>query len=121
MCELSHTAAQGPTPMHTFAPLITTSAWNLGMSRCCGRVQARLGVVAEDDAQALVTHVFSAYIDLMRKVQTTYWYIPSPPHLSELIQYISDATQIACQVVGNGSRCVAADLSSGWCAEALAG
>ena len=39
-------------------------------------VQARLGVVAEDEAQALVSRVFNAYIDLMRKVQTTYWCPP---------------------------------------------
>ena len=29
--------------------------------------------MSEDDAQALVTRVFSAYLALMRKVQTTYW------------------------------------------------
>ena len=34
---------------------------------------AVLGVVAEDDCQALVTRVFAAYLKLMRKVQTTYW------------------------------------------------
>ena len=34
---------------------------------------AVLGVVGEDDCQALVTRVFAAYLQLMRKIQTTYW------------------------------------------------
>jgi len=33
--------------------------------------------VGEADRQALVTRVFAAYLALMRKVQTTYWYAPS--------------------------------------------
>jgi len=38
---------------------------------------ARLGLVNEDDYQALVTHVFVQYLDLMRKLQTTYWLEPA--------------------------------------------
>lgn len=31
------------------------------------------GALEEKDSQALVTKVFAAYLELMRKVQTTYW------------------------------------------------
>ena len=34
---------------------------------------ARLGVLTEKDGPALVLRVFKQYLDLMRKVQTTYW------------------------------------------------
>ena len=34
---------------------------------------AALGVLRQADLQALVTRVFAKYLDLMRKVQTTYW------------------------------------------------
>ena len=34
---------------------------------------AKLGVFQEQDRLSLVTHVFSKYLQLMRKVQTTYW------------------------------------------------
>lgn len=38
---------------------------------------ARLGLVNEDDYQALVARVFVKYLDLMRKLQTTYWLEPA--------------------------------------------
>ncbi|KAL4421972.1 hypothetical protein ABPG77_010995 [Micractinium sp. CCAP 211/92] len=41
---------------------------------------ARLGVVGRDDAQALVTRVFARYLQLMRKLQTTYWLEPAGSH-----------------------------------------
>ncbi|KAL4431093.1 hypothetical protein ABPG75_006349 [Micractinium tetrahymenae] len=41
---------------------------------------ARLGVVGPDDAQALVTCVFARYLQLMRKIQTTYWLEPAGSH-----------------------------------------
>lgn len=41
---------------------------------------ARLGVYEEQDRQALVLHVFSKYIELMRKIQTTYWLEPAGSH-----------------------------------------
>ena len=34
---------------------------------------AALGVLRQTDLQAVVTRVFAKYLDLMRKVQTTYW------------------------------------------------
>jgi serine/threonine-protein phosphatase 2A activator len=34
---------------------------------------AKVGVFTPEDQQALVTRVFAAYLELMRKVQTTYW------------------------------------------------
>ena len=34
---------------------------------------AKLGVLCDQDRLPLVTHVFSKYLQLMRKVQTTYW------------------------------------------------
>ena len=34
---------------------------------------ARLGVVGIDDAPALVLRVFAQYLQLMRRIQTTYW------------------------------------------------
>jgi serine/threonine-protein phosphatase 2A activator len=37
----------------------------------------RLGLLNEDDYQALVTRVFVKYLDLMRKLQTTYWLEPA--------------------------------------------
>lgn len=36
---------------------------------------AKLGVFTENDRLPLVTHVFAKYLKLMRKVQTTYWYV----------------------------------------------
>ena len=54
----------------------------------CRCDQARLGAVEEDDAQALVTRVFSAYLDLMRKVQTTYW--------CALLDRMSSRTSVCC-------------------------
>lgn len=41
---------------------------------------AKLGVVGRDDAQALVTRVFARYLQLMRKIQTTYWLEPAGSH-----------------------------------------
>lgn len=41
---------------------------------------ARLGAVQQEDQQPLVTKVFAAYLDLMRKVQTTYWLEPAGSH-----------------------------------------
>lgn len=41
---------------------------------------ARLGVVGAGDAQALVTHVYARYLQLMRKIQTTYWLEPAGSH-----------------------------------------
>ncbi|KAI3433441.1 hypothetical protein D9Q98_003255 [Chlorella vulgaris] len=41
---------------------------------------AKLGVVGTDDAQALVTRVFARYLQLMRKIQTTYWLEPAGSH-----------------------------------------
>ena len=35
---------------------------------------AKLGVFTESDRLALVSQVFSKYLKLMRKIQTTYWY-----------------------------------------------
>lgn len=37
---------------------------------------SRLGVFQAGDEQALVCRVFKSYLQLMRKVQTTYWYCP---------------------------------------------
>lgn len=34
---------------------------------------AKLGILGQADRQALVTRVFVDYLDLMRKLQTTYW------------------------------------------------
>lgn len=36
---------------------------------------ARLGVFGEGDAQGLGLVVFKAYLELMRKIQTTYWWV----------------------------------------------
>ncbi|PSC73914.1 serine threonine-phosphatase 2A activator [Micractinium conductrix] len=41
---------------------------------------ARLGVVGAADAAALVTRVFARYLELMRKIQTTYWLEPAGSH-----------------------------------------
>ena len=38
---------------------------------------AKLGVIKEEDSIALVLSVFSAYLKLMRKIQTTYWLEPA--------------------------------------------
>jgi serine/threonine-protein phosphatase 2A activator len=38
---------------------------------------ARLGLLNEDDYQALVARVFVKYLDLMRRLQTTYWLEPA--------------------------------------------
>lgn len=37
-------------------------------------IECRLGVLREDDGPAIVLLVFGDYLNLMRKVQTTYWY-----------------------------------------------
>jgi hypothetical protein len=42
-------------------------------------LQARLGVVTEDDAPALVLRIFARYLSLMRRVQTTYWCVAVTP------------------------------------------
>ena len=34
---------------------------------------SKLGILHEADRQALVTRVFAAYLELMRRLQTTYW------------------------------------------------
>eukprot|EP00249_Psilotum_nudum_P014637 c24931_g2_i1 orf=33-1100(+) len=41
---------------------------------------ARLGLVNQDDYQALVSRVLVRYLDLMRKLQTTYWLEPAGSH-----------------------------------------
>ncbi|KAJ7557861.1 hypothetical protein O6H91_04G012800 [Diphasiastrum complanatum] len=41
---------------------------------------ARLGLVDEGDYQALVARVFVTYLDLMRKLQMTYWLEPAGSH-----------------------------------------
>ncbi|CAN6479998.1 unnamed protein product [Victoria cruziana] len=41
---------------------------------------ARLGVLTEEDYQAIVSRVFVKYIDLMRKLQTVYWLEPAGSH-----------------------------------------
>lgn len=41
---------------------------------------AKLGVVEREDTQALVTRVFARYLQLMRKIQTTYWLEPAGSH-----------------------------------------
>eukprot|EP00898_Chlorokybus_atmophyticus_P008418 jgi/Chlat1/8578/Chrsp82S00655 len=41
---------------------------------------SKLGVFAAEDRQALVTHVFLAYLQLMRRLQTTYWLEPAGSH-----------------------------------------
>ncbi|XP_031492948.1 uncharacterized protein LOC116259337 isoform X2 [Nymphaea colorata] len=41
---------------------------------------ARLGVLTEEDYQALVSRVFVKYIELMRKLQTVYWLEPAGSH-----------------------------------------
>ncbi|CAM6116890.1 unnamed protein product [Calypogeia fissa] len=40
----------------------------------------RLGLVKQDDYQAIVIRVFVKYLDLMRKLQTTYWLEPAGSH-----------------------------------------
>lgn len=41
---------------------------------------ARLGLLVPEDYQAVVTRVFVKYLDLMRKLQTTYWLEPAGSH-----------------------------------------
>jgi serine/threonine-protein phosphatase 2A activator len=41
---------------------------------------ARLGLLKEDDYHAVVARVFVKYLDLMRKLQTTYWLEPAGSH-----------------------------------------
>ncbi|KAH7424055.1 hypothetical protein KP509_12G087500 [Ceratopteris richardii] len=41
---------------------------------------ARLGLVNSDDYQALVSRTFVRYLELMRKLQTTYWLEPAGSH-----------------------------------------
>ncbi|KAK9866070.1 hypothetical protein WJX84_011392 [Apatococcus fuscideae] len=41
---------------------------------------AKLGIFCEADCQALVTRVFMAYLQLMRRLQTTYWLEPAGSH-----------------------------------------
>eukprot|EP00252_Welwitschia_mirabilis_P006161 TRINITY_DN1691_c0_g1_i1.p1 TRINITY_DN1691_c0_g1~~TRINITY_DN1691_c0_g1_i1.p1 ORF type:complete len:345 (+),score=40.12 TRINITY_DN1691_c0_g1_i1:207-1241(+) len=41
---------------------------------------ARLGLIREDDYQAVVSRVFARYLDLMRRLQTTYWLEPAGSH-----------------------------------------
>jgi hypothetical protein len=36
-------------------------------------VESRLGVLRENDGPAIVLLVFSDYLNVMRKIQTTYW------------------------------------------------
>ncbi|GJP67573.1 hypothetical protein CLOP_g24377 [Closterium sp. NIES-67] len=40
----------------------------------------RLGLLVPDDYQALVSHVFVKYLELMRKLQLTYWLEPAGSH-----------------------------------------
>uniref|UniRef100_A0A0C9RI51 Serine/threonine-protein phosphatase 2A activator n=1 Tax=Wollemia nobilis TaxID=56998 RepID=A0A0C9RI51_9CONI len=41
---------------------------------------ARLGLIGEEDYQAVVSRVFVKYLDLMRRLQTTYWLEPAGSH-----------------------------------------
>eukprot|EP01018_Ginkgo_biloba_P013134 Gb_13358 [translate_table: standard] len=41
---------------------------------------ARLGLIKEEDYQAVVSRVFVKYLNLMRKLQTTYWLEPAGSH-----------------------------------------
>ncbi|CAG9467689.1 unnamed protein product [Pedinophyceae sp. YPF-701] len=41
---------------------------------------ARLGVVTRPDLRALVLRVFHQYVELMRRIQTTYWLEPAGSH-----------------------------------------
>ncbi|KAL2635100.1 hypothetical protein R1flu_006579 [Riccia fluitans] len=41
---------------------------------------ARLGLIKQEDYQAVVLRVFVEYLDLMRKLQTTYWLEPAGSH-----------------------------------------
>lgn len=38
---------------------------------------AKLGVVTDADRKALVLRVFKRYLDLVRRIQTTYWLEPA--------------------------------------------
>lgn len=40
----------------------------------------RIGLIVEEDFKAVVLKVFVAYLDLMRKLQTTYWLEPAGSH-----------------------------------------
>ncbi|XP_059069922.1 uncharacterized protein LOC131073651 isoform X2 [Cryptomeria japonica] len=41
---------------------------------------ARLGLIVEEDYQAVVSRIFVKYLDLMRRLQTTYWLEPAGSH-----------------------------------------
>ena len=63
---------------------------------------AKLGVVGEEDRQALVTRVFVAYLKLMRKLQTSYWYAPEDSSTSSKPTLIS--VESDCSLPSYGQR-----------------
>ncbi|KAL0446628.1 UNVERIFIED_CONTAM: Serine/threonine-protein phosphatase 2A activator 2 [Sesamum latifolium] len=54
---------------------------------------ARLGVVGEEDYQALVSRVFVKYLELMRKLQLTYCLEPAGSH-----EFLNEYLYLSCVV-----------------------